>query len=141
MDRVVFVNGCFDLLHFGHVSFLKRAAAYGDSLVVGINSDSSVRSIKGPSRPIMSESERRSSLLILDFVDDVRIFEKSNPGELIRELRPDVIVKSTLYRDKPFPEREVIEALECELIFIDTEEKISTTVLIDRIRKFQGTSG
>lgn len=91
--KVVFTNGCFDLLHPGHIDLLTRAKALGDRLIVGINSDESVRTIKGPDRPIQSESSRKTILEALKPVDKVFIFNESTPERLIRELRPDVLVK------------------------------------------------
>ncbi len=93
MSRVVFTNGCFDVLHPGHVSLLERARALGTKLVVGINSDSSVRAIKGPDRPIFSAEDRKRLLLSLRPVDEVVMFEELTPERLIHHLKPDVLVK------------------------------------------------
>ncbi len=90
---VVFTNGCFDVLHPGHVDFLARARALGDRLVVGLNSDASVRAIKGPARPFVPQADREAVLRALRSVDDVRIFDEPTPARLIAELRPDVLVK------------------------------------------------
>ena len=134
MKKLVFVNGCFDLLHFGHVNFLRRAATYGTKLVVGINSDLSIKSIKGINRPIFTQIERRDSLLNLGFVDQVYIFDGDNPANLIEELKPDVVVKSSEYQDALFPERNLIEKLGSQLVFISPDTEISTTEIINRIR-------
>jgi len=93
MARIVFTNGCFDIIHPGHIDFLERASAMGDRLIVGINSDASVRSIKGPNRPLIPQEERARVLRSLRFVDEVLIFEESTPERLIQELKPDVLVK------------------------------------------------
>ena len=93
MTKIVFTNGCFDLLHPGHVDLLSRAKALGDRLVVGINSDESVRSIKGPSRPVQTAEARRTVLLALKPVDEVVIFDELTPERVIKEVRPDVLVK------------------------------------------------
>ncbi len=90
---IVFTNGCFDILHPGHFDLLSRARALGSKLIVGINSDSSVRSIKGPGRPFMTQEERASALQALPFVDEVIVFDESTPEELIKRLSPDVLVK------------------------------------------------
>lgn len=91
--KLVFTNGCFDLLHVGHVDLLERCRALGDRLVVGINSDASVQALKGPHKPYVNERERRQLLLALRCVDEVRVFDAPTPLELIAELQPDVLVK------------------------------------------------
>lgn len=91
--KIVFTNGCFDLLHVGHIRYLKEARHLGDVLVVGINSDSSVRKIKGPSRPIQNEADRAEILAALSCVDFVIIFEEENPINLIHKVKPDILVK------------------------------------------------
>jgi D-sedoheptulose 7-phosphate isomerase len=93
MEKIVFTNGCFDLLHPGHVDLLRRAKELGTKLIVGINSDASVRSIKGPGRPLMRQNDRAAVLLALEPVDEVRIFDELTPEKLIREIMPDVLVK------------------------------------------------
>lgn len=93
MSKIVFTNGCFDVIHPGHVDFLERASKLGNKLIVGINSDESVRTIKGPKRPIITEGERARVLRSIRFVDEVHIFPESTPEKLIRSLRPDVLVK------------------------------------------------
>jgi D-sedoheptulose 7-phosphate isomerase len=93
MEKIVFTNGCFDIIHPGHIDFLERASEMGTRLVVGINSDASVRSIKGPDRPLIPQAERARVLKALRSVDDVIIFEESTPEKLIKEVNPDVLVK------------------------------------------------
>jgi D-sedoheptulose 7-phosphate isomerase len=93
METIVFTNGCFDILHVGHVDLLARAKALGTKLIVGINSDDSVRLIKGSNRPIVGEKERAAMLIALEIVDEVRIFNEQTPQKLIEELKPDVLVK------------------------------------------------
>src|SRR5687767_6000159 len=90
---LVFTNGCFDILHAGHVDLLARARALGDKLIVGLNSDRSVRSIKGPGRPVQDQEARKAVLLGLRYVDDVIIFDEPTPATLIERLRPDILVK------------------------------------------------
>ena len=96
-QKIVFTNGCFDVLHFGHVHYLMEANALGDILVVGLNSDDSVRRLKGPSRPINGEKERAFVLAALSCVDYVVVFEEDTPKELIETVRPDVLVKGGDY--------------------------------------------
>ncbi len=94
---IVFTNGCFDLLHKGHTNLLLKASKYGDKLIVGINSDKSVKKIKGEKRPIDNQNERKKKLLELEFVDDVHIFEETTPLKLIKLICPDVLVKGEDY--------------------------------------------
>lgn len=96
-QKIVFTNGCFDVLHFGHVHYLMEAKALGDILVVGLNSDDSVRRLKGPSRPINGEKERAFVLAALSCIDYVIVFEEDTPKELIETVRPDVLVKGSDY--------------------------------------------
>lgn len=96
--RIVFTNGCFDLIHVGHVRYLKRAKQMGNVLILGLNSDKSVRKLKGPSRPIISQGDRAEILSALEPVDYVVIFDELTPLELIRRIRPDVLVKGSDYK-------------------------------------------
>jgi D-beta-D-heptose 7-phosphate kinase/D-beta-D-heptose 1-phosphate adenosyltransferase len=132
--RVVFTNGCFDLLHLGHVRYLQEARKQGDCLVVAVNSDSSVRQIKEPGRPIIPESQRAEVVAALGCVDWVTIFAESDPLVLIRLLKPDVLVKGT-----DWSEEEIIGAPEVreaggQVLRIKLEPGISTSALIERIR-------
>jgi len=97
-QKIVFTNGCFDVLHFGHVQYLLEARKLGDLLVVGLNSDASVRRLKGESRPINGENERAFVLAALEFVDYVVVFEEDTPKKLIETVRPDVLVKGGDYQ-------------------------------------------
>jgi rfaE bifunctional protein nucleotidyltransferase chain/domain len=108
--RVVFTNGCFDLLHAGHVAYLAWARAQGDALIVGLNGDASVRDLKGPERPIVPFDGRAEVLAALRSVDAVVRFDEKTPIELLAALRPDVHVKSAQYRIEELPERYVVEA-------------------------------
>jgi rfaE bifunctional protein nucleotidyltransferase chain/domain len=96
--RVVFTNGCFDILHVGHVAYLKQSAALGDKLVVGLNSDCSVRRLKGNSRPVNTQNDRAAILKAIRFVDEVIIFYEDTPYELIKKIKPDVITKGGDYK-------------------------------------------
>ncbi len=106
---VVFTNGCFDLLHKGHLSLLAAARREGDSLIVGLNSDESVRRLKGDGRPVQSERERAEALLATDAVDLVTIFAEETPLELIRQIEPDVLVKGGDYRREEIVGADVVE--------------------------------
>ena len=108
-QAIVFTNGCFDLLHRGHVDLLGAARKLGDLLVVGLNADASVRELKGPDRPLVSEDDRAAILSAMAAVDMVVIFEEATPLELIQELRPDVLVKGADYRPEEIVGREVVE--------------------------------
>jgi len=106
--RSVFANGCFDLLHAGHVRYLAAARALGDALIVGINSDASVRELKGEGRPLQPESERAEILAALACVDYVVVFDTPTVDPLLRELRPDIHAKGTDYTEESVPERETV---------------------------------
>lgn len=128
--KVVFTNGCFDLLHVGHARLLRQAADCGDVLVVGLNSDASVRRLKGPSRPINPESARAELLGALECVDLVTVFDDDTPMALIEAIRPDVLVKGGDYRPEEVVGREVVEASGGKLILIPLVEGHSTTNLV-----------
>ncbi len=131
----VFTNGVFDLLHIGHVHLLEFARAQGDRLVVGINSDSSAKRLKGPSRPIVSAAERAEMLLALRCVDQVEIFEADTPESLIRHLRPDVLVKGPACLGTKVPGAELVQSWGGRVIVPDWPVEQSTTEIADRIRR------
>ena len=133
--KIVFTNGCFDLLHVGHVTYLAEAASYGDVLVVGVNSDASVRQLKGPSRPVIGEFDRAALLTALACVDGVVIFEESTPHRLLRALRPDVLVKGGTYAPHEVVGREVVEAYGGEIRVTGIVEGISTTRIVESVRR------
>ena len=133
--RVVFTNGCFDLLHPGHVSYLRAARSLGDALVVGLNSDASVRRLKGPSRPVVPEKDRAAVLEALESVDAVCIFGEDTPIRLMRELEPAIYVKGGDYRVKDLPEAEVAREFGAEVRIISFEPSYSTSALIEKIKK------
>jgi rfaE bifunctional protein nucleotidyltransferase chain/domain len=131
---VVFTNGCFDLMHIGHIRLLQKARKQGDCLVVAVNSDSSVRRIKGPDRPKNPEKERAEVLAALGCVDWVTIFDESDPLDLIKLLKPDVLVKGA-----DWPAEEIVGASEVresggQVLRIPLEPGISTSALFERIR-------
>jgi rfaE bifunctional protein nucleotidyltransferase chain/domain len=133
--RVVFTNGCFDILHPGHVRMLEKARSLGDALIVGINSDSSVQEIKGPQRPLIPEDERAELLAALEAVDFVTVFDEPTPRELIAAILPAVLVKGSDWGPDEIVGREEVEAAGGEVISIPLEVGYSTTKLIERIRR------
>jgi rfaE bifunctional protein nucleotidyltransferase chain/domain len=137
--RVVFTNGCFDLLHAGHVAYLAWARARGDALIVGLNSDASVRALKGPERPLVAFEDRAAVLAALRSVDAVVGFAQRTPEALIERLRPDVHVKSGQYRIEELPERTVVLAGGGEIALAPHQAGKSTTDLVAQIRRsFEG---
>jgi len=134
--RVVFTNGCFDLLHPGHVSYLRAARSLGDALVVGLNSDASVRRLKGPPRPVVPEKDRATMLAALESVDEVILFGEDTPVRLLRDLKPAVYVKGGDYRIEDLPEAKVAADIETEIRIIPFEPGYSTSALIERIKSF-----
>lgn len=133
--RVVFTNGVFDLLHVGHVRYLAQARALGDVLVVAVNSDRSVRELKGPDRPVFHENERAEILAALRNVDYVVIFDNVSPRSLISQLLPDVLVKGGDYRIDEIHGREEVEAAGGRVIPLPFVDGASTTSLIQRMKK------
>jgi D-beta-D-heptose 7-phosphate kinase/D-beta-D-heptose 1-phosphate adenosyltransferase len=131
-ERVVFTNGCFDLLHVGHITLLEQARSFGDRLIVGINSDASVRKLKGPSRPIVGERERGRVLAALAAVDAVVVFDESTPLELIVATRPDVLVKGGDYSVSTVVGAAEVQASGGQVKIVPTVENFSTTSLIEK---------
>jgi len=129
-ERVVFTNGCFDLLHAGHVSYLAQARQYGQRLILGLNSDASVRALKGPQRPIVSEADRALVLAGLSAVDAVVIFSESTPLELIRAIRPDVLVKGADYRPEQVVGADEVQGDGGQLVLIPLLPERSTSAMI-----------
>ena len=132
--RVVFTNGCFDLLHAGHLSLLSQAAKLGDILVLAINSDASVRRLKGPERPLVPQEDRAAVLAALGFVDAVTIFDEDTPLEVLQSLRPHVLVKGGDYRLDQVVGRELLEASGGRVVLVPLTPEKSTTALVERIR-------
>jgi D-beta-D-heptose 7-phosphate kinase/D-beta-D-heptose 1-phosphate adenosyltransferase len=133
--RLVFTNGVFDLLHVGHVRYLEQACALGDTLLVAINSDRTVRELKGPERPIFDQAERAEILAALRCVDYVTVFDNISPRSLIGELLPDVLVKGGDYQLDQIHGREEVEAAGGNVISVPFVEGASTTQLIERMKK------
>ena len=132
--RLVFTNGVFDLLHVGHVRYLTQARALGDALVVAINSDRSVRELKGPDRPVFAEAERAEILAALRNVDYVVVFDDISPRSLIGQLLPDVLVKGGDYQIDEIHGREEVEAAGGKVISLPFVPGASTTSLIKRVK-------
>jgi D-glycero-beta-D-manno-heptose 1-phosphate adenylyltransferase len=132
--QVAFTNGVFDLLHPGHVRYLQQARALGDILVVGINTDRSVRANKGADRPITPEAERAEILAALECVDVVTMFDEDTPHELIADLQPDVLVKGADWAHDAIVGRDLVEARGGKVVRIAVEQGHSTTSIVRRIR-------
>ena len=133
--RVVFTNGCFDLLHPGHIGSLEQARALGDALIVGLNSDASVRQLKGPGRPVLPERERAEILAALECVDAVVIFDDLTPREVIARLLPDVLVKGGDWPGDQIVGREEVEAAGGRVVSIPVVPGYSTTEILRKIRE------
>jgi rfaE bifunctional protein nucleotidyltransferase chain/domain len=133
--RVVFTNGCFDILHPGHIKTLELARAKGDVLIVGINSDASVRQLKGPNRPLIPQDERAEILSALACVDAVVIFDELNPREIIAALLPDILVKGGDWADDKIIGREEVEAAGGRVESIPVVPGYSTTEILRKIRE------
>src|SRR5215510_11890017 len=132
--RIVFTNGVFDLLHPGHVRYLQAARAHGDVLIVGLNSDASVRRNKGPERPINPEAERAEVLEALECVDAVSVFDEDTPADIIRRVQPDILVKGADWAPDRIVGRDTVEARGGRVILEPVEQGYSTTDLIKRVR-------
>ncbi len=132
--RVIFTNGCFDIIHAGHTHYLARARDLGDILVVAVNSDSSVRGIKGEKRPLIPEDERAEVIAALGCVDFVTIFEEPDPQTLIDLLRPDVLVKGGDWREEDVVGRESVASWGGKVIIIPHKKGLSTTNIVERIK-------
>jgi D-beta-D-heptose 7-phosphate kinase/D-beta-D-heptose 1-phosphate adenosyltransferase len=132
--RVVFTNGVFDLLHPGHIDVLAKARALGDALIVGLNSDASVRRLKGPDRPVRNEAERAYVLAALQDVDAVVTFSEDTPLALIRHLRPDVLVKGGDYVPETVVGRDDVESWGGRVVIVPLHPGQSTTSIIEKLR-------
>jgi D-sedoheptulose 7-phosphate isomerase len=133
METIVFTNGCFDILHVGHLDLLSRAKALGTKLIVGINSDNSVRSIKGESRPLVGEKERAAMLIALEIVDEVRIFDEQTPQKLIEEIKPNVLVKGGDWKINEIVGADFVVKNGGQVYSLPLKEGFSTTSIIEKI--------
>ncbi len=131
--KIVFTNGCFDILHVGHKRYLQKAATLGDILIVGLNSDASVRRLKGPTRPVNNEQDRAEMLSALGFIDYVTVFDEDTPYELIKKIQPDVLVKGGDYKPDEVVGKDIVEARGGRLELIQFVEGKSTTNIINKI--------
>jgi rfaE bifunctional protein nucleotidyltransferase chain/domain len=133
--KLVFTNGVFDILHVGHVRYLAQARELGDALVVAINSDASVRELKGEARPLVNQTERAEILAALSYVDYVTIFDDISPRSLIAKLLPDILVKGGDYALEQIHGREEVEAAGGRVVSLPFVDGASTTAMLERIRK------
>ena len=136
--RVVFTNGVFDLLHPGHIRYLAAARALGDVLIVGLNSDRSVRSNKGPDRPITPEAERSEILAGLSSVDAVVVFDEDTPHDIIAAIQPDILVKGADWAADAIVGRDIVEARGGRVVRMPVETGYSTTAIVGKIRSTTG---
>jgi D-beta-D-heptose 7-phosphate kinase/D-beta-D-heptose 1-phosphate adenosyltransferase len=134
-QRVVFTNGCFDLLHCGHIALLERARSEGDLLVVGLNSDASVRRLKGAERPIVPAEERAETLLALEAVERVVVYSEDTPASVIEALLPDVLVKGADWARGQIVGADVVEAAGGRVVRVTLVPDRSTTSIVERIRR------
>lgn len=135
--RIVLANGCFDLLHVGHIRYLEAARKLGDILVVGINSDEQVKGLKGANRPLMPENERAEIVAALRFVDLVTVFGEPTVSELIRAIRPDIHAKGTDYTEETVPEREIVREYGGRTAIVGDPKDHSTTALIAQVESLE----
>lgn len=131
--KIVFANGCFDVLHVGHIRYLQGAKAQGDLLVVGINSDRQVAVLKGPGRPIMADSERAEMVASIAAVDFVTVFDEPTVENLLLALRPDIHAKGTDYTEDTVPERDVVRSYGGRVAIVGDSKNHSTSEILDRL--------
>ncbi|MEC9489534.1 MAG: D-glycero-beta-D-manno-heptose 1-phosphate adenylyltransferase [Halanaerobiales bacterium] len=134
-ELIVFTNGCFDILHVGHIRYLKKAASLGDKLVLAVNSDSSVRELKGKNRPFVPEKERMEVLAALDMIDYLVLFSEVNCKKVLEKIKPQIYVKGGDYRIEDLPEAETVYSYGAKVVLITEVKGRSTTNIIKKIRK------
>lgn len=137
---IVTTNGCFDILHVGHLRYLQAAKALGDVLVIALNSDRSVRELKGPERPIVGEADRAELLAGLSCVDYVVLFDEITPASLLAKLKPDVHVKGAQYTPETLPEAELLQSMGTRLELVAMVENRSTSGVVERIKALMADS-
>ncbi len=135
--RIVFTNGCFDILHAGHIKLLKKAKKLGDVLIVGINKDKSIKKIKGKDRPIMDEKQRIEIISAIEFVDYVVPFGDTTPEKLIKMIKPDIIVKGGDYKKDEVVGKDIVEKYGGKVYIFPLVKNISTTKIINKIKKMK----
>ena len=136
-QKLVFTNGCFDILHRGHVDYLAQAASFGDKLIIGLNTDSSVKRLKGENRPIINQESRAILLASLCFVDAVIFFEEDTPYQLIKEIQPDVLIKGADYQIEKIVGYDIVTAKGGEVKTIDLVPNCSTSAIIEKIKNMK----
>jgi rfaE bifunctional protein nucleotidyltransferase chain/domain len=134
-ELIVFTNGCFDILHVGHIRYLKKAASLGDKLVLAVNSDSSVKELKGKNRPFVPEEERMEVLAALDMIDYLVLFSEVNCKKVLEKIKPQIYVKGGDYRIEDLPEAETVYSYGAKVVLITEVKGRSTTNIIKKIRK------
>ena len=133
-DKIIFTNGCFDLIHLGHLEILARSADLGDKLIVGVNSDVSIKKIKGNSRPIIHEDSRAKQLAAIEFVDAVILFNEDTPHDLISFINPDIITKGGDYKKNDVVGNELMNKKAGEVVIIPLTQGYSTTSILEKIK-------
>jgi rfaE bifunctional protein nucleotidyltransferase chain/domain len=133
--QVVFTNGCFDIVHLGHIDYLSRARDLGDLLMIGLNTDSSVSRIKGPTRPINNEIARANILASLNFVDAIVLFDEETPYKLINEVKPDILVKGSDYKPEDIVGYDIVKKSGGRIETIDFLEGYSTSLIIEKFKQ------
>lgn len=133
--KVVFTNGCFDILHRGHVEYLAQAADLGNVLCIGVNTDASVRRLKGENRPVNDEYARAMLLSALGFVDAVVLFDEDTPYELIKQIQPDILVKGNDYKPENIVGYDIVTAKGGKVVTMDLVEGYSTTTILDKAKR------
>lgn len=133
--RIVFTNGCFDILHKGHIRLLKKAKSLGDILIVGLNTDSSIRRLKGKGRPFLKERDRAEILSALEMIDYVVLFHEDTPYQLIKIVKPDVLVKGGDYKKEEVVGKDIIESYGGKVYIFPVVKGVSTTQIAKKIRR------
>ena len=131
--KIVFTNGCFDIIHRGHVEYLAKSASLGDYMVLGLNSDASVRRLKGESRPVQDEYSRAVILAGMEFIDAVILFEEDTPYELIKIIEPDILAKGADYKPESIVGYDIVKARGGEILTVELTEGFSTSSIIKKI--------
>ena len=132
--RIVFTNGCFDIIHRGHIEYLAQAASHGDILIIGLNTDNSVRRIKGETRPVQDEYARAITLAALQFVNAVVLFDDETPYNLINKVQPDILIKGSDYKPESIVGYDIVKAKGGEVVTIDFIDGYSTTRIIEKLK-------
>lgn len=133
--KIVFTNGCFDIIHLGHIDYLSKAKDLGDILLIGLNTDDSVKRLKGNNRPIKNQRERAVLLASLRFVDGIILFNEDTPYDLIKKIEPDILIKGSDYKKEEIVGADIIKNTGGEIITIDFLEGYSTTSILNKIRQ------